>query len=145
MTKFNFIPSIPGLGATPEKRFAPEVLSIAFYGRKPKIAGAVVKLRLVAASNPGIAPAITQVGAQPGLSLVELDQRDRLRQAVAGNSLLAPALKDDTSQEDWSRKLDIIGGSDQIMQPEISEQNRIAELERIAKREADNYEYPRAA
>jgi hypothetical protein len=89
MTKFNItsnFPSFPGSGNhSPEKRVAPEVLSFAFYGRKPKIAGAVIKLRVVANSNPGIEAAPVQPAVQPQPDPTrEYLAKEGLRQAAAG-------------------------------------------------------------
>jgi hypothetical protein len=135
MTTFNF-PSLPGFGSSPEKRFAPEIISFAFYGRKPKIAGAVAKLRIVANSNPGIevAPAPAPAPpAEPQLSLEEIQRREQIRMAVTGNDFLAPALQNDTSHADWMAKLDMMAGED-----------KLSELRRIVDEETDR-EYPRAA
>jgi hypothetical protein len=131
MIKFD-IPSLPGFGGSVEKRFAPEVISFAFYGRKPKIAGAVAKLRVAAASNPGMVEVTPAVPA-PATSLEEIERREQMRQAVTGNDFLAPALQEDTSHADWMAKLDLMG-----------DENRIAELRRIVSEEAGR-EYPRAA
>jgi hypothetical protein len=133
MIKFD-IPSLPGFGGIPEKRFAPEIISFAFYGRKPKIAGAVARMRIVANSNPGIVEMAPATPAPaPEVSLEEIERREQLRQAVAGNNFLAPALTEDTSHADWMAKLDM-----------MQHEDRVAELGRIAKEEADR-EYPRAA